>query len=622
MANIIKPLLSTEASIYNDIYYKVMDDVARILGLDEKTSLILHNSMGVGMSDMRSNAKSFIGEDNTPTTTSKQKLIVTVEDDFEEETVGVSRVNSFDNHPIFYDPEIEVSITPIYTNNTMQFEFRYISPSKVDVDQIRNHIRMVLSKGIQTYPHDIEYSMIVPEFTEGFIQDVHELKNRLFPIPIRNYVELFTTNRLHMLTDMSNRENIRFAIREKVLKVHGEFEFVSKPPRRDSDNTKNQHTLSFGYSINMDVPVALNMNFPVMICNEIMKDKYIDELEKSAAKEYMEKTTKHPYISRSLTSIHNTLAATVGERLYDIMYPIHVPSFDSYLNNRPIPGFATIMTILCEVDESDRKTLFNLTEDLDGWTIPHKVREYIRNHLDRVTHPYGGFIYLGLDQKDKHNSNHILKIDEDLNIVSTEELELLSPVRVTIQMCINFTYLSEQTVNDLTSDGELLEMFLMEYFSSIDQFPKDLPSVKSRDANLTRLLVDVIYSYSRAFRFEEIRRLIKVVNTNTTATRELGTMLANGFSELFSNLVRKGVCVVDGKGNIRVLDNEDEKRREKQLLENEEYNKHLLELSEDVDFRYRRSFINRSRSSIKRMIQMTATTIATNTYKENKDGNS
>lgn len=565
MPNLTVPFVSIESSIYNDIYFKIIDDVADIINIDRDAMRIYHNSMEVGKTDNRDTAK-MVREDNTPLMTSKKRLTVTIREEFDEATVGAGTINRRDSFPIFRDAEIGVSIAPIYIVNNIEFSFEYMSPSKVDVDQIRDIIRMHLSRAMSVFTHDVEYTMIIPEFVENFIMDVHENKNRLYPIPLVEYLRGYSTNRLLSITDMSNKGNNLLAIREKQLGVLGEFDFTAVPPDRNSDNSKNQHSFTFSYKVQMEIPKALSISFPIMICNEMMKDKYIDIIEEQTKRELSRKITKHPNVGRSATVMNNLETSTIHERMRDSIYPINIPIYDRFVDSTKVPGYSTIITVLCQVDEEDRKSLFNL-RDLGDWEFPQFVLDYIDRNRRKVVKMFEAFLYFGLEQRGKYMASDLLTIDNDLNVKSKVELELIRPVRVSVMSCIDLTYLTEEALKELISDDSVFETFLVEYLELKDSFALDRGKyIEARNNKLYRIIINKLRSLLDSKKYDTVRKYITILGTDGYTATDLGKLIMMGYPEMYHDIIIKGLGFVNNKDQLQPF-SLDERERERQVTE-------------------------------------------------------
>lgn len=568
MPNLTIPFVSIESSIYNDIYFKIIEDVSKIINVDKGTMLILHNSMEVGKTDGRDTAR-FNRELNTPDTQSTRKLTVNIRDEFDENTVGTGIVNQRDSFPIFRDVEIGVSIAPIYITNNIQFEFTYKSSSKVDIDQMRDLLRMHLSRAMSVFEHDVEYTMILPEFIEDFIIDVHKLKNRLYPIDILTYLRGYSTNRLLTITDMSNKDNALLAVREKQVGVLGEFDFTASPPDKDTDNSKNQHTLKFTYNIQMEVPKAINVSFPIMICNEMMDNKYIDIIEKQNLLNFDKKINHLPNVGRSATVMNNIDNLMIKERLTNYLYPINIPYFDTYPNPTKVPGYGTVLTVLCQVDEGDRKFLFNL-KDLDDWYLPRHIINYIEENRRLVTRLYRSFIYFGIDQRGRYMAAENLRIDEDLNVYSKTPLDLMRPVRVLMMACIDLTSLSEDGLSTITDSDMMFETFLVEYLELKDGFALNRTNlVHARDNKLYRIIINKFRRLLDSNQNETITRFIKILSADAMTASNMGELLVMGYPDMYNEILFKELGWVNSRGFLSYFS--DEERIKKRQIEEANY---------------------------------------------------
>ena len=538
MANLIMTLTSTELAIANETYYQVVEDLAKVKG---DTMNVLLNSMETSKIDLESNAKrkrSF----NTPITASQPVMKMRVVDDFDEDSLGTTFVNMQNNQPLYFDRDVGCFIAPIYITTNLNFEFTYQSPSKSDIEDMRELLLLHLTRAKNTFEHTFDYSLILPHQAAEFISAVYERKNRLYPIPFNEYVNRYTTPALHLLTDMSNEENIQLAIRERQTGVFGFFEFVDSVPERDTNNDQNTHSISFSYRLQVEMPKYINLRFPVQVCNRPMPDPLLKYVEEHYRERLAYKLRKPPNIGITNDIMSGLAVRTQRNQMQSFPYPINIPIYDYEVMSIPVNGYGVIVTILIEVDETDNRTLFNL-RDLGDYYIPKPILKYIKNNSDLVTKLYGSFIYIALEQEGHHFANEGLEIDDDLTVRAKEPLDLMKPVRVTIRGLYDITYLHDIAVDEIVKDDEVFDLFLNEYIV----LNRDFSGPSSDYANSTMLAI-IIRKIRKLLDIEKYNELISLIDTITkdeNFASKIGEKLYKGFPGIYKDLVNGGFAYIN-----------------------------------------------------------------------------
>lgn len=438
-----------DKSIHTKIEGKIINDIASKIKLPDDILLIKHGGNDLVITDAKGNRS--INEDpNTPTTSSKKRMLVTVSNEYEEDDVATAAIHQRSAYPIFIDDDISLQVYPVYIRNILKIEFSYITNSLSEAKRIRDYIRLGLSQTRNVIMHDVEYTIIIPRVVEDLIADVYDLKSRLYPQTLEQYFNQHSTNRIQLITDMANESNKRLAINEKQTRIVGQFEFNPIPEKVDSDMETSNYKLSFNYEVTMDIPRAIVMRYPVMICNNLMPNKYLQWISDHKRNSYIEKNRPHNYTSFHNYNLSMLESHQMTEKLVNIDLPIVIPDFDDFEPKFGHKGYALITSLLSTVDEDDKRSLFNLKDIGEDYQVNKDIVKYLEEGEHKfVTTPYASFIYLGLWQEDRFYDASILVMDKDLNIKSTRDLDLTKPVRVTIGLCTDLSHLSSAAIDRL-----------------------------------------------------------------------------------------------------------------------------------------------------------------------------
>lgn len=553
-------LEETNRSVLSSVYYKIIEDVADTVKIPKESLVVLYNNQEVSLTDNKPNVSIKEGP-NLPTATTKRRIEAKINESYNEDHLDTTAVTRQEFYPIFNDPEISVQIAPVYIQTDIEIEFKYTTPSKSEIERIRDDIRLRLSQNRSIGHHSVEYNIIIPSVIEEFIADIHELKNRLRPQELGEYFLENTTNRLHQITDMSNKDNIRLAIHEKQIRIVGFYEFNSMPEKADTDGETSTHSLSFTYKFSFTAPKAMSIRYPVMICNTVLPAKYVSFIEEHKINSGREFKQNLNYIGTSLADLSHFEAHRQIENRVDINVPINIPLFDDFSLRQGHKGYGIVMSILVQVDETDNKTLFNL-KDIDPYYIPDEILEYIRTvDKDYIVTPYASFMYLGVHQENKYYDNPMLEIDSDLNVRSKVPLNIMKPTRVTLSVVIDFSMLHHQAVRRINDNPIIKKIFISEYISAVNTFKNEIDRRNTSDGSFYNYLIHSLDDALKIDDFDTIKDILDLTSKDNYVGSTLGDILVNGYPELLERVNKENlISLLPPNNMIHINTPNDDKR--------------------------------------------------------------
>lgn len=550
MPTVSLTLEDTNRSILSQAYFKIIKDIVSAIKIPHSTLVAVQKDMEVSLTDNRPNATS-PGTSNLPSTVADRRILASITEDYNEDELTSTATHQQNASPIFMDPDIGVSVYPIYVKSDISIEFSFVSPSKTEATRIRDDIRIRLSQTRNINIHEIEYAILIPEVVEDFISDVYDLKSRLDPQPLSEYFSSHSTNRIYPITDMSNPENTKLAVQEKQVRIVGLFDFSSMPEKLDVDNENNTYKISFTYKLSMDVPRAMVLRYPVMICNRPLPAKYLSFIEDSKRKS-QEEYKKNLGYTQSLYALSHFEAHRQLENRVDIKLPINIPLFDDFHVRQKRPGYAIVASFLTQVDETNKKSLFNLKE-IDPFYIPDQILSFIKTH-DRthIVLPYSSVLFLGLHQEGTHFDNDVLTVDENLNVSSRVPLSLYAPVRVTLSVCMDYSLLRDTVRKRLRNHPDAYLIYISETIRAINNYKTELSTSQDWYAGLFDELMYLIRYFFESDQLDLLYRLLNIVLEDEYLTRLIGQALMLGYPGLYGKLFRNSILTVKNNYDIEL----------------------------------------------------------------------
>ena len=537
MPTVSLTLEDTNRTILNEAYFKIIGDIVEATKIPHTAVIAVHKDIDYTLTDNKTN-ETGVGSKNLPSTASLRRISANITEEYNEDELTTTAVHQVNAFPIFEDRQIDVFVFPIYVKSDITIEFSYFTPSKTEANRIRDDIRIRLSQTRNIGIHDIQYDILLPDIVEEFIADVHTLKNRLVPQSLEEYFREHSTKRMHLITDMANKENAKIAIFEKQVRILGLFDFSSMPEKVDADNENSNYKVSFSYKLSFDVPRAIGIRYPVMICNKLLPAKYVQFIE-DAKVNSIEESKRNLGYTQSLHALSHFEAHRQLENRVDINYPINVPAFDDFNLRQAHKGYVILASFLTEVDETDKKTLLNLKE-IDPFYIPKTLVDYIANgEHEYIKHPYMSFIYIGLHQ-DGALFDAYCEVDQNLTIKSVNELSLFKPVRVTISIIVDITMLDKRALDRLIGNQDVLFIFIKEWMNAFDNFKTEFSRIFDTMNDLFRIFIHFLNYYRMTDDDNSLKNFLSTVKTNPYIYTQLLDILFNMFPELFNYINQRG----------------------------------------------------------------------------------
>jgi len=405
--------------------------------------------------------------DRSAVFTNDRYLYVEVDHNYNEDQIASTPVHMREHNPVFVDPELLVSVWPIYLSTQYTINFKYVTPSKTEAVRWRDDIYARITQMRDINMHDITYHYQIPKPLWELLTVIHTHKSRIDDSDWQHYINSHASPRLSLLTDITGK-NQALAISEKQTRILGQFDFSPVPEKIERDDS-GVWTCSFGYRITFEKPAMIGMRYPIMVCNRILPAKYVTHVSS------YDDENKHRYRrSRSMDALSFFETSSQIDYMSNIYVPYRIPEFDELKASRYMAGYMPALSVLTELDETDRKTMFSI-DDLDPYAFDVDVLEFIReSEYPYIHHGYQSAIHIGLYKNYQFSSDRMLTCDSDLNIVAAKELSLTNPYHVVFSLITDLTYLKESAIERLRKYPKVF----VKIIGYINEMYRDHPELK------------------------------------------------------------------------------------------------------------------------------------------------
>lgn len=429
MPKLYLPVPEVDKAIVRPALIEIVRQVKDITGLPEDARV-----MYLSETNSSPQAGSTVDTDIMDNTTITGSKLITIEvnETYNENYLGTVAIAQMEHVLIFNDPFIGVNMKPIYTSRTYEITVRYRNPSRTQAKAWRDHIYMHTNHLRDVNLHKATYHYSIPKPFMRILKEIHTLRENVAP-----YGDTFTdwllkhvTSRITAATTL-NGDKAEWVIPEQQIRVQGIMNWNNGAPERESQGGDTNLWFSeFTYTVTIDVPTGIHIEYPIMVHNQLLDMKFIPE-------EPPDDETQPKTFPFSLKALHHF---EVGHDTYIRQrYPMRPrwPEYDDWWPTKNLPDMRCVFSALCDLDPNNKSFLLNL-EELGDYAIKESIMKFIREvEWKYITKPYKSMLYLTYYRSDLPFDDRWITLDNKMNLRAKNELSLRDMHRVTLNLVID-----------------------------------------------------------------------------------------------------------------------------------------------------------------------------------------
>lgn len=433
----------THDSITRPVTTGIVRDLINYLGLPNTTSVKYTGSAGES-----AQSGSVLAESGEYTKFPFQdKVSVDLEETYLEEGVLNTAVSRRDNRPIFDDPQLMVSLRPVYTKTEATLSLRYRATSEVQAQKWRDTIRRRMTQGMQALLHEVIYHYPVPAVFHAVMSEIHSKRELVegygetFEEWLRNHYDA----RMTVLSNLDGSRGI-VAIPEKQIQVQGWLSFVTEPDKPEKATEGDTWVVGFDYTYQYDKPTAMVIDYPIVVHNQLLDDKFLN-----FEKPY------NPYNVPRRPSYSGALNDAFSRINYNpemAFQGVVVPEFDDWKPKGQRYRTVPLFTSLVGVELDDPCQVVNLL-DLGDTTLTQPVINHLFRHRSYLTTYLASVFHITVYRGDVAQNGQNFYVDEDLNVRTWEPLSARDVNHVRVSLVTDLRNLSSLAKEALRRDPEV-----------------------------------------------------------------------------------------------------------------------------------------------------------------------
>lgn len=422
MPNIVSEIPETYNSVSRPVCIQMIKDLVAYMGLPETTGIDYY-----GVTETQHQSSSPI--DHTPTNKYPftGRVLVEVEEDYIEERTLTTAVRKPNEQFIFHDPNLNVSIKPVYVRTEVAINFRYRAPDRTSALRWRDRMRLKVSEGQQELLHEFDYHYPLPLSELIILREIWRMREEDFGYgeDLKTYLRKYFSPRVISVTNQAGAGAL-LSMAERQVGVIGWFDFMAQPDKGQAAGEGAPWEIGFEYRFQYDKPVACVMKYPIVIHNQVISPKYRQD----------KLTYELATISRRPNDERRSLDKFT--RLYtDAVYPfkgLRIPEYDDWFGTIQFKHLNEIVTLLMGVNIEDPRELFNLKE-LGTHEFTEETLAYMKSEHMWLNQPLQSMFTIHLFSGNSRLEETGIVVDEDLNVRTTFDLDPRNVYHVVITMC-------------------------------------------------------------------------------------------------------------------------------------------------------------------------------------------
>jgi uncharacterized membrane protein YgcG len=348
-------------------------------------------------------------------------LFITVDEHYYDESIYTTAVNQPEQIPIFHDPLLGVTITPIYATSAVTIEVHYRTSSKTEARRWRDDFRMKISQYRDVNLHTLTYHYPLPKEFIELLKVIYAAREKIegYGDNLKTWVFGNASTRLTLASNLTDTAE-ELVIGERQTRVQGYFDFEALPDEPEREEGPGTWAIKFSYRFSYERPLGCCMRYPVMVHNQLLPPEYVTFTNQAYNLDNI--PLSYPISLRAMSEFE---LQNQGNKILSRLPYVPLPLFDDYVLNseNTWPGTRSIFIALCELALPDKRTLLNL-EDLGPIVIDPRIVAFLKaTETPYLCQIYWSLFNISLYRGEDLYTRTSLTCSSDLTITAGEDLD-------------------------------------------------------------------------------------------------------------------------------------------------------------------------------------------------------
>jgi hypothetical protein len=305
------------------------------------------------------------------------RVIVTGRETYRDTEVINAATRHADAQPIFEDQSLSIHIKPVYSYTDVELVFLYRAKSKQEATVWRDDIKIRLADNRQQHLHELDYHYPVPPWCSLFLKHVYDKREAVggYGDTMGDWLRDHYTQRATIVTAQDgDLKKSLLVIAEKQIGVQGWFDFI-EPIEEEKNEDGPTYNIQFSYKFNYKKPLEVNVQYPLVIHNQLIDPKFIP-------KPYKEDPDKKLSYRGDFKFALDTFDYSVRQPARP-MGGIMIPDFDEWIPDQVVNFTTTFISWMTVIEPKDLQLFFGEQDVLDTGFHP-SILAYMRRNIKNL----------------------------------------------------------------------------------------------------------------------------------------------------------------------------------------------------------------------------------------------
>lgn len=380
-----------------------------------------------------------------PTT---DKIFIEITENYVNDWLPAMVTKQPEQIPLFLNRDLEIEMRPIYASVEMKFTIHYRAKNKTDARRWYDYMIMKIPNREDTWLHTLQYSFAMPESYMVILREIHRLQEAVagYGEDFDTFFQKWVNPRYGLLTDQAGKNTLG-VFKETQMRCLGFFDIGSEPDFGQRKDETDVWEVEIPYVLRYEKPKDIHFMYPISIHNQILSKKFRNETGFQRLQDHQQSRSWSMAHLKSFESMQNV------NPVYQDFPGRYFPTFDEFMpRNVPERTMRMVTTlVLLPTDDQvaagmDPNLLMNLTDleaDSYGFQFSDCMKQFMASEAQYVTKPRQSAVNVALYMGRLLVDPTWIRMDENLNIYSTQPLNKRKVWHLRISVTTDLTYITE-----------------------------------------------------------------------------------------------------------------------------------------------------------------------------------